>query len=166
MTEGEFEEIVNSSWNETFRFCCRRVSCFDDAEDITLEVFIRLWKHKDNVDPGKVDRWIKRVAGNCVTDYYRRSGTTDKPLFDSLDMVAPIDIQEEYCVQEDVEKAIGLMDKSLTDQQELILHLYYGCGKKGGTIAKEIGLTPGGVQSCRLRALENLRVCFEGSNLL
>jgi RNA polymerase sigma-70 factor (ECF subfamily) len=162
VTESEYEEIVNNSWKETFRFCCRRVSALDDAEDITLEVFFRLWKHKDNVESEKIDRWIKRVAGNCVVDHYRSNRPPEKPLFEELDKASPLNPLNDFCIREDSDKVLDIMKRSLTDQQQTVLHLYYGCGKKGKQLAYEMNLTPGAVQQCKLRALETLRVLTDG----
>jgi RNA polymerase sigma factor (sigma-70 family) len=164
VTETEYEEIVNSSWAETFRFCRRRVSVFDDAEEIVLEVFFQLWKHKDRVDPGKVDRWIKRVAGNRITDYYRTMGSQKTihadELFDELDKPSDMDLLKDICIREDMGAVLGIMENSMTEQQSTVIHMYYGCGKKGGQIAHEINLTPGAAQQCRMRALETLRKFF------
>ena len=158
MTEGEYEEIVNNSWEETLRFVFRRVSALDDAEDITLEVFFRLWGHRHNVAPEKVDRWIKRVAGNCVVDHYRRRPPLEKPLFEELDKQDPLDLLNDYCVQEESDKALSIMKRSLTEEQNLIIHMYYGCGKKGKQLAYEINSTTGVVQQRRIRALATLKL--------
>lgn len=157
MTEGEYEEIVNNSWQETLRFVLRRVSVLDDAEDITLEVFFRLWKHKDDVQSEKVDRWVKRVAGNCVVDHYRCRPPLEKPLFEELDKQDPLDLLNDFCVQEESDKALSIMKRSLTEEQNLIIHMYYGCDKKGKQLAYEINLTPGAVQQRRIRALATLK---------
>ena len=164
MTEAEYEEIVNGSWVETFRFVCRKVSVLDDAEDITLDVFMRLWIHRDNVDPGKIPGWLMRTARNCTTDYYRRNNKKDRlpdwPLPDPDDEhepVDPFDMLHDLCVREDADKVLKLMDAYLTPHEDAIIHMYFGCGKKPKRIAYEINSTPNTIQQCKQRALKKLR---------
>jgi RNA polymerase sigma-70 factor (ECF subfamily) len=43
-----------------------------DAEDITQEVFIRLWENWDRVDPERVEGWLIRVTSNACVDFRRK----------------------------------------------------------------------------------------------
>lgn len=169
MTEVEYEEIVNIRWTEIFRLVARKVSVLDDAEDITLDIFVRLWRHRDNVDPDKVLGWLMTTARNCTIDFYRKSNKKDRlpdrPLpgpDDEHELVDQFDMLHDLCVREDADRALKLMDGYLTDQEDTIIHMYFGCGKNGGEIAKEIRISPGAVQQCKRRALEKLRGLFSG----
>ena len=161
MTEAEYEEIVNNSWKETFRFVSRRVSVLDDAEEITLDIFLRLWQNKNKIDPDKVNFWLKRVAGNCVADFYRSRGTRkvldEVGIWHAVGMRHPMNLLREHCIREEMEEVIDAIDNHLTDQQVIIIHLYFGCGKTWTQIAHEIGLKPGAVQQCKDRAIGKLR---------
>lgn len=170
MTEAEYEEIVNGSWTETFRLIARKVSVWDDAEDITLDVFMRLWQHRDSVDPNKIPGWLTRTAKNCTTDHYRRNNKKDHlpdwPLpepGDDHEPVDPFDMLHNLCMREDTDKVLKFMDNYLTDHENAIIHLYFGCGKNGTHIAYEINSTPNAVQQCKWRALEKLRGLFSGA---
>jgi RNA polymerase sigma factor (sigma-70 family) len=169
LTEGEYEEAVNTRWVETFRFVCRKVSVLDDAEDITLDVFMRLWQHRDNVDPNKIPGWIKRTARNCTINHYRKNNKRDRlpdwPLpepDDDYEPVDPFDMLHDLCMKEDADKVLSYMDNYLTPHENAVIHLYFGCGKNGTHIAYEINSTPNAVQQCKRRALEKLRGLFSG----
>ena len=42
-----------------------------EAEDVTQEVFIRLWQHREAMDPGQVKPWLMRVTRNLCLDKLR-----------------------------------------------------------------------------------------------
>ncbi|QDV39088.1 RNA polymerase sigma factor [Tautonia plasticadhaerens] len=44
-----------------------------DAEDVTQEVFIRLWENWAQVDLERVEGWLIRVTSNACVDFRRRS---------------------------------------------------------------------------------------------
>jgi len=44
----------------------------DDAEDVTQEVLIRLWKHWDRVKDTNIKAWLIRVARNACVDALRK----------------------------------------------------------------------------------------------
>ncbi len=43
-----------------------------EAEDATQEAFTRLWKHRDEIDPGRVRAWLMKVTRNLCLDRLRR----------------------------------------------------------------------------------------------
>ena len=43
-----------------------------EAEDAAQEVFVRLWKHRRVVDPGRVRPWLMKVTRNECLDRLRR----------------------------------------------------------------------------------------------
>jgi RNA polymerase sigma-70 factor (ECF subfamily) len=44
----------------------------EDAEDVTQEVFIKLWQHWQKVDLDKIGAWLMRVTRNSVIDHVRK----------------------------------------------------------------------------------------------
>ena len=43
-----------------------------EAEDATQEAFIRLWRHRDNLEGDKVKPWLMKVTRNLCLDRLRR----------------------------------------------------------------------------------------------
>jgi len=50
----------------------------EDAEDVTQEVFVKLWEHGKEIDPGKTEAWIMRVTHNACIDCCRRRSRKQK----------------------------------------------------------------------------------------
>ncbi len=161
MTEVEYEEIVRECWAETLRVVNRKVSPREDAEDIVLEVFVKLWKYKDGLETDRITNWINAVARTTVVDHYRRGVTPHLPLLDELYRGDPdrfTDPLFSFLERERADKVLSLMEKSLSDRQEEILHLSFGQGKTPTEVGVIIGIKTCAVSAGKRRALANLKV--------
>jgi len=76
--EAAWEEIVRQYsrrvYNLAYRFTGNRAA----AEDLTQEVFLRLYRTLEQYDPreGDLANWLMRVARNLIIDEYRRRART------------------------------------------------------------------------------------------
>jgi len=76
--EAAWEEIVRQYsrriYNLAYRFTGNRAA----AEDLTQEVFLRLYRTLEQYDPreGDLSNWLMRVARNLIIDDYRRRART------------------------------------------------------------------------------------------
>ena len=69
-----WEEIVSVYSRRIYNLAYRFTSRADAAEDLTQEVFIRVYRSLDQYDPkyGDLQNWLMRLARNLVIDDYRR----------------------------------------------------------------------------------------------
>ncbi len=69
-----WEEIVSSFSRRIFNLAYRFTSSTEAAEDLTQEVFIRVYKTLDQYDQkhGDLANWLMRLARNLIIDDYRR----------------------------------------------------------------------------------------------
>jgi len=72
MKKNEFKKILHTNKNRVFSYAFYLLRNREDAEDITQEVFIRLWKNWDSIDRKKVVGWMMRVTHNCCIDLMRQ----------------------------------------------------------------------------------------------
>lgn len=68
-----WEEIVTNFSRRIFNLAYRFTSSVEAAEDLTQEVFIRIYKTLDQYDPkqGDLSNWLMRLARNLIIDDYR-----------------------------------------------------------------------------------------------
>ena len=68
-----WEEIVSLYSRRIFNLAYRFTSSVEAAEDLTQEVFIRIYKTLDQYDPkqGDLSNWLMRLARNLIIDDYR-----------------------------------------------------------------------------------------------
>ncbi|HEV7645596.1 MAG TPA: sigma-70 family RNA polymerase sigma factor [Pyrinomonadaceae bacterium] len=69
-----WEEIVSSFSRRIFNLAYRFTSNAEAAEDLTQEVFVRIYKTLDQFDPkqGDLTNWLMRLARNLIIDDYRK----------------------------------------------------------------------------------------------
>jgi RNA polymerase sigma-70 factor (ECF subfamily) len=69
-----WEEIVSNYSRRVYNLAYRFTSRGDAAEDLTQEVFIRVYRSLEQYDPkqGDLQNWLMRLARNLIIDDYRR----------------------------------------------------------------------------------------------
>lgn len=67
-------EIVRTYGDRVYKLAYRLAGNQHDAEDITQEVFIRVFKSLDRFEPGSFTGWLHRITTNVFLDMVRRRG--------------------------------------------------------------------------------------------
>ena len=69
----DFDNIYRtySSWVRSI--VMRQVRCHADAEELTQEVFVRVYKALPRFEGDDVRPWLRTIAYNACTDHHRRS---------------------------------------------------------------------------------------------
>ncbi|MHA7268886.1 RNA polymerase sigma factor SigE [Arthrobacter sp. HLT1-20] len=67
-----WDEVVTNHSAKVFRLAYRLTGNKHDAEDLTQEVFVRVFKSLDNFKPGTLDGWLHRITTNLFLDTARR----------------------------------------------------------------------------------------------
>ena len=73
-----WEEIVQTYSRRIYNLAYRFTSRADTAEDLTQEVFVRVYRSLDQYDPkqGDLQNWLMRLARNLIIDDYRKRQRT------------------------------------------------------------------------------------------
>ena len=83
-----WEEIVTTFSRRIFNLAYRFTSNAEAAEDLTQEVFIRVYRSLDQYDPrqGDLSNWLMRLARNLIIDDYRhRQRNPQNSMADAVD---------------------------------------------------------------------------------
>jgi RNA polymerase sigma factor (sigma-70 family) len=67
-----FLRIVQQHKDRVFGYSCYFLRNREDAEDVTQDVFVRLWQHWDEIDRNKIKAWIMQVAHHRCIDFTRK----------------------------------------------------------------------------------------------
>ena len=83
-----WEELVRQYQRRIYSICYRFTGSAEQAEDLTQEVFIRLYRVLDSYDPQRAafPTWLTTLTRNLLVDHFRRS-RPDR-MTDSLDAPA------------------------------------------------------------------------------
>jgi RNA polymerase sigma-70 factor, ECF subfamily len=83
-----WEEIVSAYSRRIFNLAYRFTSNIEAAEDLTQDVFIRIYKTLDQFDAkqGDLSNWLMRLARNLIIDDYRhRQRNPQNTMADAVD---------------------------------------------------------------------------------
>jgi len=83
-----WEEIVQKYHRRIYNICYRFAGSGDDAEDLTQEVFIKMYRtlNSYDVDRGAFMTWVTTITRNLLVDHFRK--TKQDRMTDSLDTVS------------------------------------------------------------------------------
>jgi RNA polymerase sigma factor (sigma-70 family) len=83
-----WEEIVQRYHRRIYNICYRFAGSSDDAQDLTQEVFIRMYRTLNSYDVGRgaFMTWVTTLTRNLLVDHFRK--TKHDRLTDSLDGTA------------------------------------------------------------------------------
>jgi RNA polymerase sigma-70 factor (ECF subfamily) len=77
---SEFEDHVRTHKDQVYGFACAMLRDDVVAQDVTQDVFITLWEHRDEVDPDRALPWLMRVTRNACIDQLRRRQTRQRTM--------------------------------------------------------------------------------------
>ena len=83
MRRARFDTAVAKHGRRVFTLAAYLLGDREEAEDVTQEVLIRLWRRGHEVAPEKIGPWLVRVTRNACTDAVRRRGSGVRATTDS-----------------------------------------------------------------------------------
>ena len=97
-----WEEIVRQYHRRIYNVCYRFAGTAEDAEDLSQEVFIKMYRTLATYDAGRgsFTTWVTTVARNLLVDHFRK--TKQDRLTDSLD-ATPADDPEGRTLADKIE---------------------------------------------------------------
>ena len=81
-----WEMVVRQNHQRVYNFAYRYNGRFDEAEDLTQEIFLKVYRtlHTYKPELGAFETWMMRVGRNCIIDHYRKL-KTERRQADSLE---------------------------------------------------------------------------------
>ncbi len=165
--EGAFRELVGKHTGAIFNFSTRFVGV-DYANDITQDVFIKIWKNIKKYDEKKANfkTWLFTITRNTITDYLRKKKTINFSTLDSEEERYEDNIEDEVILPdeiliklEDKELLNRLLDKLPGNYKEVLI-LYYQEDMTFKEIGEILSRPLNTVKSYHYRALVLLRKEF------
>lgn len=159
--EEAFGKLYDRYSQAIYRFIVFRVSSREDANDLTSEVFLKIWQYivagDKNIENFKA--LLYRMAGNLVIDYYRQSGREVQAL-DEAGWNKIIDetynLEDQIRNKEDSRLIRLAMEKLTQDERELLVMRYID-DLEVKEIGKILDKTTGAVRVALHRAIKALK---------
>jgi RNA polymerase sigma-70 factor, ECF subfamily len=88
-----WDRLVRRYWKRVFKIAYKFVARVDEAEDLTQEIFVKLFKALGSYDRrASFETWLTKISRNFCIDHYRRRRREDKRFTDEIDPDAiPLD---------------------------------------------------------------------------
>ncbi len=150
------EEIYKQYRDKVFGYVKNHVNSIDDAEDITSDIFVKIYSKLDTYDESKasLSTWIYSMTSNTVIDFYRTNHVHSEIPEDLTDEKSTI--EEEILNNESLELLANALTSLPQEQMDIIVLRYY----KGLTlqeVAAKMKLSYGVTKLRHREALGRLR---------
>ena len=141
----------------------------EDAEDITAEVFVKLWKLRANLNTIKnIEAFLYTTGRNACLDFLRhmqRRNLRQKDIIRNL-----LQQPEEGILEEDVKslvlRTIHEEIEKLPRSCRNVFKMAYVDGRSNDEIAQELGINNQSVRNHKLRAVKLLRIALLHRNMM
>ncbi len=156
-SEAALTQIYNAYFERIYRFVFYRVSHKETAEDLTEDIFVKLFKKLKNLEQlGAFEGWLFQIARNQVIDYYRRKKQLvpleeiENTLEYETNLVDTVNLKTEQTV------FIKLL-KELTPEQQQVIKLKFLEDIDNDIIAEMMNKTEGAIRVIQHRAIAKLK---------
>lgn len=158
-----FAEVYKTHYASLFFFVKRFISDRQEAEDITAETFIKLWKIRHNFDSHQnIKAFLYITARNacldCLRAKQRSTGMQQEMLYLLLQGNDVTFIQDE--IKADVLQEIRKEIENLPPKCQQIFKMAFLQRIKNAEIAEKLGLTVQTVKNQKVRAIKLLRLAI------
>lgn len=148
-------ETHNRYYPAIFRYIAFKVGNHETAEDLTSEVFVRLLNaaQKCNAPNKTLLGWLYCVASRLVNDYYRKQYRSKQEVAFSHSITSGGSDPAEELIKNQTLEALREAISELTDDQQHVLALRFGCEMPIKEVAEVIGRSEGAVKQLQARAV-------------
>lgn len=150
--------------DKVYRYIWYRVEDQATAEDLAMDVFVRLAEHIGKFRAPKQNQvaafsaWLFRIAGNCVIDYRRRKGRGEK----AMEKMASSVLEDEESFEGQLERIamrshVRSALEMLTREQRQVLYYRFAADLTSSQTAVVMKKSETAIKALQHRALASLR---------
>lgn len=153
--ESAFAEVLTRHQDAVYQFGFRFLGDASEAEDITQETFLRLFRTAERYQPqASLRAFLFRITRNLCIDFIRKK----KPeLMEVLPESVSHNTPMESLEQAEAIECLNHCIDALPDNQRMAILLRHGSGLCYQEIAHVMGVTVSAVESLLVRARRTLR---------
>jgi RNA polymerase sigma-70 factor (ECF subfamily) len=157
--EKSLELLIKKYLKPIYSFSFNLLRDQQDAQDLTQEIFLKMWKNLKNFDENQnFKSWLFKIAKNSCIDFIRKK---KKFLVYNLETIENLpDLQlllKEEAENKDLLEKIKIEIEKLSRKSKEILNLYYNFGFNFREIAQISGESINTVKSRHKRAIDKIK---------
>lgn len=160
MTDHEYINVFDAYRMYIFYFCKKFLHHQEDAEDITADVFIKLWENRDRILIKSAKAFLLVTANHKCQDKLK----TSKHYTERISTFSFSDLHD-IEIDTDVLNYIHELIETLTPNEKKIILLKYKDGKEVKRISKLLGIKPQTVSTVLNNGLNKLRAIIKNRGI-
>ncbi|WP_461789456.1 RNA polymerase sigma factor [Pedobacter sp.] len=155
-----FEALYRLHSSTVYRKILSMVKIADTAEEITQELFIKVWNKRELIDPDReFIYYILQMASNLVMDFYRRMARTQKLQQEVIAISTELySHSEEELIFKESKSIIDNAIASLPPQQKLVFTLCKLEGKSYAEVSAELGISTSTISNHIVQATKTVKL--------
>ena len=151
-----YRQLMNRHLRGVHAFAYRMLGSRAEAEEVSQECFLRLWKHAGRyVARAKPSTWLYRIAHNLAVDRLRRRREGSPP--EGLEEAAASERQSALVHDRQVARAVELALQNLPERQRAAIGLVHYQGLSNAEAAEVLGIGVRALESLLARARRQLK---------
>lgn len=167
--EAALGELYDQFSAMVYGLAARVTRDWSAAEDITQDVFVRLWEHPEAFDParGSLRAWLGTITHRRAVDFVRRAEVRRRYASDAVPQrpETPVPNPEEMAVAGAVAKSVQAAVDGLPPAQRDAILLAYFDGKTYRQVAETLGIPEGTAKSRLWVGLRSLAVRLQAEGV-
>ena len=140
-----FNIIFNRYRNQLFTYLFKVTKSKEIAEEIVLDVFLKLWQGREVVaEIENLDRFLLKVAHNKAIDFFRaarRNPKVQEEVWDLINAIQAYETADKRLMEKDFDDMVWAAVKQLSPQRQKVFQLNKNKDLTYNDIAKELNLT-------------------------
>jgi len=133
------------------------------AEEITQDVFLKLWLHKESVtEINNLEAWLFTITKNCCFNHLKKIAREHRLKNSLAQEIEQMDeTTESYLAVKEQQNLLQQAIDHLSAKQKLVFKLNREGGMKNAEIAEQLNISPNTVKTHMVGALRSIRLFFK-----
>ncbi|WP_062047037.1 RNA polymerase sigma factor [Bacillus sp. JCM 19034] len=154
-----FSQLVEMHLKTVEKFAFQIGVLPTDIDDVTQEVFLKVYRFIHKHDRGKFTTWLYSVTMNVVRDFYRKEQQMKRKTVEFQRYAEKQTYIEDYFDEDS--KELHAMIQKLDERYRIPIILHYFHGLQYQEIADVLEVTEGAIKTRMLRAKQKLKAEYE-----
>lgn len=155
---SSFDLLVRRHLQPTYKFIYRFIQNKQNAEDLTQEVFVKLWKNAKKFKPEKnFTTWLFSIAKNASLDFLKKKKTISFSHMEEEIIPDCAPLPDEIFRNAEISNKLNSILKKLPLNHRMVVFLRYNDHLKFREIAEIFGKPLNTIKNRHLRALKMLK---------
>lgn len=154
-----FRAIFDHFHARVLAYCTKITHSPADAEEITQQVFIRLWEKRHLVDTSRpLEHYLYKITRNCAFNYLKQQAYRAKRLTaNEFSRVANMAVADDEISLAECRQLTNALVDSLPEKRQIIYKMHFEEGHSPTEIANLLGLSPSTVKSQLAKATQTVK---------